>query len=123
MPKNEPSAKSPKRLNRASGDSFSPLAQDIIRGLEEGIAHMRGERPLPVRRILIPPSIDVSEVRKSTGLSQTQFADHFGFRLRTLQEWEQGRAAPDSAVRAYLCVIRRQPDAVNRALSDRALGE
>lgn len=59
---------------------------------------------------------DVREVRARTGLSQAEFAERFGFSLRTLQEWEQGRAKPDSAVRAYLTVIDREPESVMKAL-------
>ena len=40
----------------------------------------------------------------------------YGFSRRTLQEWEQGRAQPESAVRAYLTVIDRNPRAVEEAL-------
>ncbi len=94
----------------------SPLAREIIQGLTESIAHFRGERTLSTRSILIPGSVNVTAVRRKTGLSQSQFADRFGFSLRTLQEWEQGRSAPDAAVRAYLLVIDRQPKAVDLAL-------
>ncbi len=31
---------------------------------------------------------EIQEIRKSTGMSQSQFADYFGFNLRTLQNWE-----------------------------------
>ena len=34
-------------------------------------------------------------LRRKLGLSQAQFASKFGFSLRTVQEWEQGRALPD----------------------------
>ena len=32
------------------------------------------------------------------------------------QEWEQGRRRPESAVRAYLTVIDRNPEVVEKAL-------
>jgi putative transcriptional regulator len=34
----------------------------------------------------------------------------------TLRDWEQGRAEPDQATRAYLTVIARDPEGVQRAL-------
>jgi putative transcriptional regulator len=34
-----------------------------------------------------------------------------------VQEWEQGRAEPERAVRAYLQVIDRNPKAVEEALA------
>ena len=36
----------------------------------------------------------IKELRKSMGLSQTQFADKFDIPVRTLQQWEQGRSEP-----------------------------
>ena len=38
---------------------------------------------------------------------------------RSLQEWEQGRRRPESAVRAYLTVIDRNPEAVEKALTNK----
>ena len=70
----------------------------------------------------IPDPINVREIREKTGLSQAGFAAHYAIRLRTLQEWEQGRATPDSAVRAYLTVILRNPEAVLKALSGEEIG-
>lgn len=34
------------------------------------------------------------EFRKSTGLSQSEFAKYYGISVRTIQEWEQGRRNP-----------------------------
>jgi putative transcriptional regulator len=34
-----------------------------------------------------------------------------------LQDWEQGRHAPDPMARAFLTVIAREPEAVRRALA------
>jgi putative transcriptional regulator len=77
---------------------------------------MRGEIPLRSRTIHVPDEVDVRAVREKSGLSQSQFADRYGFNPRTIQDWEQGRARPDSAVRAYLTVIERNPNAVAKAL-------
>jgi len=38
---------------------------------------------------------------------------------RSLQEWEQGRRRPESAVRAYLTVFDRNPEAVEETLMDK----
>ncbi len=36
----------------------------------------------------------MKKFRIDTGMSQSQFANHFGIPIRTLQEWEQGRRKP-----------------------------
>lgn len=56
-------------------------------------------------------------VRLSLGLSQQTFAERYGIPLRTLQEWEQRRSEPDSAVISYLHAIQQAPDAVAEALA------
>jgi putative transcriptional regulator len=107
------SAKSSTRSKKAL------LGDLIVSGIEEGIAHVRGETRLRTRVVEVPETIDVVAVRTKLGVSQSEFASRYGFSLRTLQDWEQGRAAPDSAVRAYLTVIDRNPQAVADALRTR----
>ena len=91
----------------------SRVARDIISGLKEAAAFARGEISLPVRIVNVPEPVDVRALRAKLGLSR------YGISLRTLQEWEQGRTSPDSAVRAYLTVIERNPRAVTEALARR----
>jgi putative transcriptional regulator len=52
---------------------------------------------------------------RKLGLSQSEFARHFGFSVRTVQEWEQGRAIPDRPARILLRVIEQSPRAAQRA--------
>jgi putative transcriptional regulator len=54
--------------------------------------------------------------RQRLGLSQTEFAARFRINIARLKDWEQGRSNPDSVALAYLTVIEREPDAVERAL-------
>ena len=51
------------------------------------------------------------------GLSQDRFAQRYGLTAARVRDWEQGRSQPDSAARAYLMVIEREPEAVERALA------
>jgi putative transcriptional regulator len=101
---------------RASKRKKSALAEDLIEGFKQAIAHNRGELTLRTRQIYFIEEIDVKAVREKSGLSQTEFAFLYGFNPRTLQQWEQGRSKPDNALRAYLTVIDRIPDAVTKAL-------
>jgi putative transcriptional regulator len=68
------------------------------------------------RRVYNPPLSNVKAIRRKLGLSQSQFAQQFGFSVRTVQQWEQGRAVPDRPARILLRVIETAPQAVERAL-------
>jgi putative transcriptional regulator len=59
----------------------------------------------------------VKVIRRALGISQEDFAMRYHIPIGTLRDWEQGRAVPDQAARAYLIVIAREPDAVRRALN------
>lgn len=39
--------------------------------------------------------LSIQEIRKSLGLSQSQFAKKFHLNVRTLQNWESGRPIPE----------------------------
>ncbi len=112
MTKKKPSTKPSKSSKPLSKSTFG---DDILYGLNQAIAHQRGEIELRTRQIYVPDT-DVAAVRKNTGLSQADFAARYGFNPRTLQDWEQGRTKPDTAVLAYLHVIARNPAAVEAAL-------
>lgn len=55
-------------------------------------------------------------IRRALNLSQEEFAAQFQIAIGTLRDWEQNRAEPDGAAKAYLKVIAREPDVVRRAL-------
>ena len=65
----------------------------------------------------VPSDVDVKGIRHRLGMSQDVFAERFGFTAARIRDWEQGRSKPDSAVRAYLMVIEREREAVERALA------
>jgi putative transcriptional regulator len=61
----------------------------------------------------------VKIIRRVLKLSQEEFAAKFHIPLGTLRDWEQSRAEPDAAARAYLIVIARNPQAVSEALEQK----
>jgi putative transcriptional regulator len=81
------------------------------------LAHVKGEVPLPTRRIVLPNEVDVRRIRTKAKMSQAEFARAFCINPRTLQEWEQGRRKPDATTRAYLAVIAKNREAVLDALA------
>lgn len=82
----------------------------IAAGLTDAIAIARGEaKPA---RLYVPAEIDVRSLRKKLGLSQEDFAAHFGFTLNQIRNWEQERSRPIGGERAYLMMIEANPSGV-----------
>jgi putative transcriptional regulator len=61
----------------------------------------------------------VAVMRRSFMLTQEDFAARFHIPLGTLRDWEQGRSEPDAPAKAYLKVIRADPEGVAKALAVR----
>jgi putative transcriptional regulator len=59
-------------------------------------------------------------IRRALRLTQEEFAARYHIPLGTLRDWEQGRSEPDKPTRAYLKLIARDPDRVNRTLNTRS---
>jgi putative transcriptional regulator len=96
---------------------MSKLAKRLIAAAKEGRAIVRGEARKGSYRIHVPSEVDVAKLRRQLGMSQAVFSQRFGFNAASVKDWEQGRAAPTGAVRAYLKVIEKEPQAVERALT------
>jgi putative transcriptional regulator len=58
----------------------------------------------------------VKTIRRALELTQEEFAARYEIPLGTLRDWEQGRCEPDQPAKAYLTVIARDPEGVERAL-------
>jgi putative transcriptional regulator len=59
-------------------------------------------------------------IRRALELTQEEFAARYRTPVGTLRDWEQGRAQPDQPARAYLTLIARDPDYVNRTLNPKS---
>jgi putative transcriptional regulator len=71
-----------------------------------------------LKRMLRTPQAKI--IRRALDLTQEEFAARYHIPLGTLRDWEQGRAEPDQPTRAYLTVIARDPNHVNRTLNPKA---
>jgi putative transcriptional regulator len=91
------------------------LGAGLIEDMKQVLAHQRGRVELEQ---VWPKPIDVKAIRKRVKMSQAEFSRAYGISKRALQEWEQGGRQPDSAARAYLTVIAKEPAVVRRALAD-----
>jgi putative transcriptional regulator len=87
---------------------------DLIEGMNLVLAHQRGK--IEMKQVW-PKPVDVKAIRKRVKMSQAEFSRAYGISKRALQEWEQGGRQPDSAARAYLTVIAKEPAVVRRVLA------
>jgi putative transcriptional regulator len=94
-------------------ESMSELAQGILAGLQEVLAHVKGE-PNNVR-LTHYICADAKVIREHLDLSQRAFSETYGIPLATLQNWEQGRNRPDKTASAYLWSIAKLPDEIKIA--------
>lgn len=96
---------------------MSKLGESLLRGAQEALSYAQGEKQgAKKHRIEIPDTVDVRAIRDKLHMTRSQFANHYGFSIRTLEKWEQGERKPDGAARAYLIVIAKIPKAVETAL-------
>ena len=99
---------------------MTTLGTRLIQAAHEAVTIAKGEADPATYRVHVPAEMDVAAIRKGLGLTQAAFATRYGFPIGTLRDLEQGRARPDASTRAYLTVISREPEAVQRALAPAA---
>lgn len=99
---------------------MSKFADDLKQSLLEAIDIAKGtmdkSKYLVYTPADLPETIDIKAIRKKLNMSQAVFSSTFGLSTDSVKNWEQGRRQPDRAVRAYLTVIQRNPEAVMSAL-------
>jgi putative transcriptional regulator len=96
---------------------MSSLGKRLIKSAKEGRAIARGETDAATYKVFVPAKIDVKAIRRRRGLTQEEFCIRYGLSVASLRDWEQGRFSPDPTARAYLTIIDRAPEAVERALT------
>ncbi|TDR94570.1 helix-turn-helix domain-containing protein [Enterovirga rhinocerotis] len=97
---------------------MTSLGKRLIVAAKEARSIARGEADPSSYRVHVPATVDVAGIRAGLRMTQTRFAEVFGFSAGTIRDWEQGRRQPDTAARAYLKVIEREPEIVRKALAD-----
>lgn len=89
----------------------------LIQAVKEMAAHIHGEIELESYEYTPPVKVDVAKIRKKLGFSQKEFADHYGFAVSALRDWEQGRRTPERSARILLTLIESNPQAIEQALA------
>jgi len=87
------------------------FSDDLVRSLGEALEHAKGKGPA-----IVHPAISPRTVREALHLTQTQMAPLVGMSPSGYRKWEQGTRRVSGPAAALLEVIRKEPDAVRRAL-------
>ena len=96
-------------------DLFSELSEGMValaesrQGKRTLRTHAVEYRPAPV----LSPK-DLIRVREQLNLSRAVFAAYLRTNVRTLENWEQGRARPNAQAALLIHLVKRYPDTVNR---------
>jgi putative transcriptional regulator len=93
---------------------MSKAGASILRGASQALDYAKGKRR--GFRIHVPEEVDVKAIREKLGMTQTEFADAFGFSVSSLRNWEQGRRRPERPIRILLFLIEKEPKLVQKAL-------
>ncbi|MCY3810277.1 MAG: helix-turn-helix domain-containing protein [Gammaproteobacteria bacterium] len=90
---------------------MSEFGDDLVRSLHEALAHAKGQGPA-----IVHPAVSPREVREALRLTQAEMAPLLGMSPSGYRKWEQGARRVSGPAAALLEVIRKEPDAVRRAL-------
>lgn len=94
---------------------MSRLFEELMESVQQMDEIVRGERQ-PSREFTVD-AMQIKEIRKATGLSQSKFAAIIDVQLGTLRNWEQGRREPTGPAKALLKAIHNDPVHVLNALA------
>lgn len=93
---------------------MSKIGKNILAGAREALAIAKGK----AAPAAVYSDVDVAKIRAKLGMTQKELAAFIDVSLRTVQEWEQHRKAPNGPARSLLKVAEREPKAVKRALQE-----
>jgi putative transcriptional regulator len=95
------------------------LFSELMAGLEDLAAQREGKLTLRTHVVKIKPSPkitarELTKLRKSMKLSRGLFAGYLRTNVRTLENWEQGRAKPNAQAALLLRLVQKFPDTMRR---------
>jgi putative transcriptional regulator len=92
-----------------------PMSADAIERAARADPDARPLTDNDLKRMKRTPRAKI--IRRALDLTQEEFAARYHIPLGTLRDWEQGRAEPDQPTQAFLTLIARDPDHVDRTLN------
>jgi putative transcriptional regulator len=87
--------------------------RDIWQEVLDGVREIQAGKGKTVS-VTLPAA---ARVRKTSGLSQVEFAEILGVSVRTLQDWEQGRRKPSGAAATLLRIVEKHPTLLREAMA------
>ena len=97
--------------------------RDLYTELSEGLTALAdarlGKRTLRTHLVVYKPAPTVSpreliRLRTKLNLSRAVFAAYLRTNVRTIENWEQGRARPNAQAALLINLVKRYPDTVER---------
>lgn len=108
----------PTRKRSAKRDLFAEMSE----GMDALADARQGKRTLRTHSMEFKPAPPITpkeliRVRKNLNLSRALFAIYLRTNVRTLENWEQGRAKPNAQAALLINLVKRYPDTVQRLAS------
>lgn len=108
---------------RSAAKAGRAARRDLFAELSEGLSALAdervGKRTLRTHTVEYKPAPKVTpkeliSVRRRLKLSRALFAVYLRTNVRTLENWEQGRAKPNAQAALLINLVKRYPDTVER---------
>lgn len=95
------------------------LFSEIMEGFEALAEQRAGKRTLRTHIVTIKPAPKITarglaKLRKDMKLSRGLFAGYLRTNVRTVENWEQGRAKPNAQAALLIRLVQKYPDTIKR---------
>jgi len=108
--------------SKKQSDVKRNLFAELTEGFDALAASRKGKRTLRTHAIEYRPAPKISpeeltRIRERLKLSRALFAVYLRTNVRTLENWEQGRAKPNAQAALLIRLVNRYPDTVQKLAS------
>jgi putative transcriptional regulator len=98
------------------------LYDELVEGVDAMRQHREGKVTLRTHEVKELPPLQIAgdlirETRERLNVSRAVFARHLRVSVRTLENWEQGRAKPNAQAAALILMVRKYPDTLEKLQS------
>ena len=95
------------------------LFGELVEGLDALASQRSGKLTLRTHSVKVKPAPtitarELTKVRRDMNLSRALFAGYLRTNVRTLENWEQGRAKPNAQAALLIRLVQRFPETVDR---------